>query len=267
MLSVSRGVSACPARWFTPISGRPDAAAIPLAHMTPDSTPPIRPGPAVTAMASISLNVRFALIRACFTHVSSFSAWGPCGDFRHDTTKGGMQVGLTVNHRRQDIRRIVGGTDHCRRRIVTAAFQPEDGKRGAHGVCRCVLLYRQVTPEGHANNSGQRMVPTILITRPDPSGAAFADQVRRRFGDTVQIVLSPVLKIERCGSLPDLSRFRTLIFTSRHGVEAFAALSDRRDLPAYAVGDATARSAPRRRHERCRLWRGRAEPRGAHSGR
>ncbi|WP_288938800.1 uroporphyrinogen-III synthase [uncultured Roseovarius sp.] len=87
------------------------------------------------------------------------------------------------------------------------------------------------------------MVPTILITRPDPSGAAFADQVRRRFGDTVQIVLSPVLKIERCGSLPDLSRFRTLIFTSRHGVEAFAALSDRRDLPAYAVGDATARSA------------------------
>jgi hypothetical protein len=52
--SVSRGVSAWPARWFTPTSGRPVAAASPLAQATPDSTPPISPGPAVTAMPSMS---------------------------------------------------------------------------------------------------------------------------------------------------------------------------------------------------------------------
>ena len=38
----------------------PVAALMPLAHMTPETTPPINPGPAVTATASISLNPTFA---------------------------------------------------------------------------------------------------------------------------------------------------------------------------------------------------------------
>lgn len=42
---------------------------------------------------------------------------------------------------------------------------------------------------------------------------------------------------------PDLTGIGALAFTSRNGVAAFAALSDARDLPVFAVGDATAAAA------------------------
>ena len=86
------------------------------------------------------------------------------------------------------------------------------------------------------------MTPTILITRPAPSGAAFAKQLKKVIGPAAKIVLSPVFEIEACGALPDLSQVRQLVFSSRHGVEAFARLSARRDIPAYAVGEATAQA-------------------------
>lgn len=86
------------------------------------------------------------------------------------------------------------------------------------------------------------MTPTILITRPEPSGAAFAKQLQKVIGPASKIVLSPVLKIEPCGTLPDLAAVRHLVFSSRHGVQAFARHSNRRDIPAYAVGEATAKA-------------------------
>ena len=106
-----------------------------------------------------------------------------------------------------------------------------------------MIVHWQVTPVGHANNSGQVMAPILLITRPEPSGAAFADRMRAAMGCGVEVILSPVLRIEHCGSLPDLRRYKTLIFTSRHAVEAYVALGGVRDIPAYAVGDATGRAA------------------------
>ena len=42
---------------------------------------------------------------------------------------------------------------------------------------------------------------------------------------------------------PDLAPFTTLVFTSRNGVAAFAALTPRRDRPVFTVGDATAEAA------------------------
>jgi hypothetical protein len=60
---------------LTPTSGSPVAAAIPLAHDTPDRTPPISPGPAVTATASISASVTPARASASSTARSIFSAW------------------------------------------------------------------------------------------------------------------------------------------------------------------------------------------------
>lgn len=42
---------------------------------------------------------------------------------------------------------------------------------------------------------------------------------------------------------PDLTGIAALAFTSRNGVDAFAALSDDRSRPAFAVGDATAEAA------------------------
>ena len=44
----------CAARWLTPYSGLPSAKAYALAAATPTSSAPARPGPAVTATASIS---------------------------------------------------------------------------------------------------------------------------------------------------------------------------------------------------------------------
>lgn len=42
---------------------------------------------------------------------------------------------------------------------------------------------------------------------------------------------------------PDLAPFTALVFTSRNGVAAFAALTPRRDRPVFTVGDATAEAA------------------------
>ena len=84
------------------------------------------------------------------------------------------------------------------------------------------------------------MQPTILITRPEDSAISFASRVRARLGCGVRVVLSPLMQIEYQGSLPPLAGVRTLIFTSQHGVQAFAALTDQRDFDCYAVGNATA---------------------------
>ena len=87
------------------------------------------------------------------------------------------------------------------------------------------------------------MAPTVLITRPEDSGIALAEELRGRWGCGVDIILSPMLQICWQGDLPDLAGVGGLIFTSRHGVEAFARLTDRRDIPCFAVGPASARRA------------------------
>lgn len=89
------------------------------------------------------------------------------------------------------------------------------------------------------------MAASILITRPDPAGTTFAEVLRTKLGETCTICTSPLMQIESCANLPDLSGIGTLIFTSRHGVETFEHLSRRRDIPAYAVGDATGQAAQR----------------------
>lgn len=84
------------------------------------------------------------------------------------------------------------------------------------------------------------MPPTILITRPEPAAQRFADQLRAELGCGVSVVLSPLMRIEPCGTLPALDGITTLIFTSRNGVAVFARESPRRNIPCYTVGDATA---------------------------
>ncbi|WP_294620186.1 uroporphyrinogen-III synthase [uncultured Roseovarius sp.] len=87
------------------------------------------------------------------------------------------------------------------------------------------------------------MTPSILITRPDPAGSEFATALRTKLGKKCTVCTSPIMQIETCAHLPDLAPFGTLIFTSRNGVEAFANLTDKRDIPAYAVGFATGEAA------------------------
>lgn len=87
------------------------------------------------------------------------------------------------------------------------------------------------------------MSVTVLITRPEPAALALADTLRARWGCGVEMVISPVMRIVRVKTELDLSEVGTLIFTSRNGVEAYARLTERRDLPCFAVGAATAEAA------------------------
>ncbi|MEI4197530.1 uroporphyrinogen-III synthase [Roseovarius sp. E0-M6] len=74
------------------------------------------------------------------------------------------------------------------------------------------------------------MPPTLLITRPDPDGARFADAARTALGFDPRVVLSPLLRIER-RRVPDPGDAATLLLTSQHAL--FAAP---RDMPTYVVG-------------------------------
>lgn len=87
------------------------------------------------------------------------------------------------------------------------------------------------------------MTLTILITRPEPEASRFADRLRADHGPGVAVLCAPLMRTCWTGELPALSGAETLIFTSRHGVAGFCRQSDRRDLPGYAVGPATARAA------------------------
>jgi len=85
----------------------------------------------------------------------------------------------------------------------------------------------------------------VLVTRPAAAAAALAASLAARGHVTL---IEPLLAIE---PVPDaaaalakaLSGAQAVLFTSANGVGAFAALSPRRDLPVYAVGDATAAAA------------------------
>jgi len=57
-----------------------------------------------------------------------------------------------------------------------------------------------------------------------------------------EAIVAPVLAVETLDVRLD-QPFDAVIFTSRNGVHAFARLSDRRDAPAWCVGDATADAA------------------------
>lgn len=57
-------------------------------------------------------------------------------------------------------------------------------------------------------------------------------------------MVRPLLEIHPLTpDLPDLDGFAALAFTSRNGVATFVALTSRRDLRVFAVGDATAQAA------------------------
>ena len=81
----------------------------------------------------------------------------------------------------------------------------------------------------------------VLVTRPRPDAVALAAELERRGHSVLQ---QPLLEIEIDANIPlDLDGAQALLFTSANGVRAFVARSGRRDLPVYAVGDATAGEA------------------------
>lgn len=84
---------------------------------------------------------------------------------------------------------------------------------------------------------------TILLTRPREQSFAFADILRRRIGDRIPILVSPILEIREL-PMPEIGERPTfLVLTSAHAARAIAAEHRLHGLPAYCVGGATAEAA------------------------
>lgn len=78
-----------------------------------------------------------------------------------------------------------------------------------------------------------------LITRPSEDSTVLRQELRRRGFD---VTIEPMLTIENIsGAAIDAEGAQAIMFTSSNGVRAFARNNATRNLPAYAVGDATAR--------------------------
>jgi len=85
------------------------------------------------------------------------------------------------------------------------------------------------------------MALTALITRPDDDAEPLAAALIAR---GITVAREPLLAVRPVSDATvDLEGVQALLFTSANGVRAFANLSPRRDLPVFAVGDNTARTA------------------------
>lgn len=84
--------------------------------------------------------------------------------------------------------------------------------------------------------------PTLLLTRPQKDAQAFAQEVLSH-QPAAQILISPVLTITPIGTLPDLSAYAAVVFTSRHAVACFAHARIPKKMTCFAVGEATAEAA------------------------
>jgi uroporphyrinogen-III synthase len=81
----------------------------------------------------------------------------------------------------------------------------------------------------------------VLVTRPAEEARAFAALLA---AEGIDAVLAPLLSIEFVdAALPPLAGVQALLVTSVNGVRALAARGVDRQLPLYAVGDATAAAA------------------------
>lgn len=87
----------------------------------------------------------------------------------------------------------------------------------------------------------------VWITRTLPGAQRTAAAVAARGW---QPVVEPLLEVRFLRPSIDLTGVAALAFTSAHGVDALAASETRRDLPVFAVGDATAQAARKTGFER-----------------
>jgi len=84
---------------------------------------------------------------------------------------------------------------------------------------------------------------TLLLTRPERQAAEFAAALEAAAPGRFRAIAAPVIGIVPVDAPLGLDDATGLIFTSANGVEQFARRSDRRDLPAYCVGEMTAAAA------------------------
>ncbi len=81
----------------------------------------------------------------------------------------------------------------------------------------------------------------VLVTRPGEDGIILAEILAEQ---NVETIIAPLFTIKNIdGPTIELDKFQALLLTSANGVRALSRRTDRRDLPVYAVGDATAMTA------------------------
>lgn len=84
-------------------------------------------------------------------------------------------------------------------------------------------------------------MPRLLLTRPEEDSAGLAMALSDM---GVETLIAPLLLIENmAGPDLDFSNTQGILLTSANGARAVAGRTVRRDIPVYAVGDATARTA------------------------
>ncbi len=81
----------------------------------------------------------------------------------------------------------------------------------------------------------------VLITRPREDAESLAEGLQDL---GIETMVEPLLEVTfHATETLDLDGVRALLVTSANGIRAFAAQTDRRDLPVYAVGEASASAA------------------------
>ena len=85
--------------------------------------------------------------------------------------------------------------------------------------------------------------PTLLLTRPAAQSESFLADCERALGRRIPAVISPLMRIEPVGELPELEAFETIIVTSSHAVRRLAEVGALRGRRVMCVGEATAASA------------------------
>jgi len=96
-------------------------------------------------------------------------------------------------------------------------------------------------------------VRRVWITRAEPGASRTAERLRVL---GFEPIVRPLLAIRYLSPALDLDGIDAIAFTSRNGVEAFAALTPARGLPVLTVGDATAEAARQAGFERVTSARG-----------
>lgn len=87
--------------------------------------------------------------------------------------------------------------------------------------------------------------PILLMTRPEDASVRFVESLPPGVLHCVRVCYSPLIRIQPTARNVDLAGVGGVIFTSANGVAIASGLTDRRDLPVFCVGGATARLARR----------------------
>lgn len=85
--------------------------------------------------------------------------------------------------------------------------------------------------------------PILLMTRPEAASRRFLAELAEEGVSGFTPLISPLMRIETTGPLPDLTDVRGAIFTSVNGVRAYQELGGPILPFCYTVGESTARAA------------------------